>query len=731
MSSISRTLIGFLLLLLAGACRAGGGSYEAELPPELTNSPDLCAHAPCKDVLPGAATFSPRMGRPSYVEGYAADGREAVGYVFLSTDIVDIPGYSGKPVVTLIGMDAKGLITGVKILKHSEPILLVGIPESELTKFCAQYIGRFVGSRIEVGKASSDEDTLGVDAISGATVTVIAENQLILRSGYEVAKQVGIVAVRPRPAAKFVAAAAPLSWEALLEEGSVQHIAVTQTQVGAEENGEPYIDLYFGYLNAPGVGVSVLGQDNYDRLLADLKPGEHAIFIVANGTGSFKGSGFVRGGIYDRIQVAQEVDSFTFRDTDYQNLYSVAAEGAPEFHEAGIFILRSAGFTAAFPWQLQLLANKVDEATGARAFVNFQQRYWLADRYFDGGRPAYHAPDPTWMRVWKAKRLEIAGLLLFLGVLAATYGQRERLARRATHKDKRWVMWPKYFFWTVSVFYIGFHAMAQPSVTQVLTWFHALVYEWRWELFLSDPFIFILWWFMFLTLLWWGRGLFCGWLCPYGALTELIYRSAGRLGLQRFQFLLPGRVHDRLKWVKYAVFAGLLGVSFYSMPLAERLAEVEPFKTTFLVGVFHRSWPFATFWAVLAFASAFTERPFCKYLCPLGAGLAIPSTFRLFGLKRKAECTSCAACAKGCGSLAIDTTGRIDQRECLLCLDCTVLYFDQSACPPLVKERKAREKAGLPLTAIGDDGYLLPLDGMKQALAAARMKPRPRAVTPT
>ena len=85
--------------------------------------------------MPGADSFSPRKGRPSYVEAHAGTGadRRLVGYVFLSTDIVDIPAYSGKPVVTLIGMDTKGIITGVKVLKHSEPILLLGIPNRRWT----------------------------------------------------------------------------------------------------------------------------------------------------------------------------------------------------------------------------------------------------------------------------------------------------------------------------------------------------------------------------------------------------------------------------------------------------------------------------------------------------------------------------------------------------------------------------------------------------------------------
>ena len=118
-----------------------------------------------------------------------------------------------------------------------------------------------------------------------------------------------------------------------------------------------------------------------------------------------------------------------------------------------------------------------------------------------------------------------------------------------------------------------------PSITQVLTWFHSLVYEWRWELFLSDPLIFIFWWFIIITVFIWGRGLFCGWLCPYGALTELAHKMAGAVGSQRFQFHLPMRWHDRLKWIKYGVFALLVVVSFYSIGMAEKMAEVEPFKS--------------------------------------------------------------------------------------------------------------------------------------------------------
>ena len=119
-----------------GAGAGGSQAYEAELPAGLASRKDMCALLPCADVMPGATGFSERKGQPPYVEAYGgADGKQLLGYVMLSTDITDIPAYSGKPVVTLIGMDTAGKFVGVKVLKHSEPILLLGIPESALLKF--------------------------------------------------------------------------------------------------------------------------------------------------------------------------------------------------------------------------------------------------------------------------------------------------------------------------------------------------------------------------------------------------------------------------------------------------------------------------------------------------------------------------------------------------------------------------------------------------------------------
>ncbi len=698
-----------LVLLFAGMPPAFASIYEQELPDQLFSQPEMCKWTDCAGVLPGATEFSARKGNPPYVEAYANDGHTRVlkGYVFLSTDIVDIQGYSGKPIVTLIGMDTKGVITGVRVLKHSEPILLVGIPESKLLTFLHQYVSRFAGARFEIGR--SDAGSTSLDAISGATVTAIAENQLISRCAVAVASQVGIVKETILPQARLLPAVARYGWQALVDMGAVQHLAVHASDVGAADTGSPYLDLYYGYLNAPAIGKSILGDYDYAQLMSRLKSGEQALFVVANGTESFKGSGFVRGGIYDRIQVRQGINAFTFKDSDYLNLYSLQASGAPSFNETGIFIVRSTRFSAAYPWKFVFLGHKIDKETGAKNFSAFNSPYWLPARFLQGGHPHVDEETPAWQNAWRAKRLQIG---LFIGWAAAVmlfFATRDRWVRKAKRADKRWVSWPKTASWLIAIGFAGWYELAQPSITQVLTFVHSLFGGWNLGLFLSDPFIFVFWIVIAVTVFVWGRGLFCGWMCPFGSMSELLYKIARATGLKRLQRKLPMRLHNSLRKLKYVVFAVLLAVSFFSMPWAEKLAEIEPFKTTFLVGVMNRSWPFVLFWAIVVGASIFIERPFCKYLCPLGASLALPGRFRFLKLRRKSECTTCHACAAGCGSQAIDDAGRIDQMECMLCLDCMVLYYDEHTCPPLSKERKRREKQGLPLTPVGKDGHYIPI----------------------
>jgi polyferredoxin len=90
-------------------------------------------------------------------------------------------------------------------------------------------------------------------------------------------------------------------------------------------------------------------------------------------------------------------------------------------------------------------------------------------------------------------------------------------------------------------------------------------------------------------------------------------------------------------------------------------------------------------------ANIFVERFFCRYLCPLGAALAIPARLRMFEwLKRRPQCgRECRICATKCPVQAIHPEGQINPNECINCLNCQTLYFNERICPPL-KARAAR-----------------------------------------
>ena len=139
----------------------------------------------------------------------------------------------------------------------------------------------------------------------------------------------------------------------------------------------------------------------------------------------------------------------------------------------------------------------------------------------------------------------------------------------------------------------------------------------------------------------------------------------------------------------------------FSMVTAEMLAEVEPFKTTFLVGIGNRAWPYGLFVAVLLGLSLFIERPYCKYICPLGAALAMPSTFRWFGLKRKQDCNNCAACAGGL-RLAGHRRRRPHRPPRVPALPgLHGALHRRRRLPAAGAERKRRERDGLLITPIG------------------------------
>jgi len=294
--------------------------------------------------------------------------------------------------------------------------------------------------------------------------------------------------------------------------------------------------------------------------------------------------------------------------------------------------------------------------------------------------------EPLWIAVWQARVFQIGVLVVGLATLTAILLFQDALARHPN-----FLVVVRRGFLVYTVFFIGWFALAQLSIVQVLTFLHAAITDFRWETFLIDPMLFLLWSFVAMTLLLWGRGVYCGWLCPFGALQELINQGAQKLKLKQHEF--SDVVHERLLGVKVLVLVALFGISLQSMGEAVRYAEIEPFKTAITLR-FEREWPFVLYAGGLLLVSAFNRKFFCKYLCPLGAALMFPGRFRIFDwLRRRKECgRPCQTCANQCEVRAIRPTGEINANECHYCLDCQVTYYNDRKCMPLIERRQKRER---------------------------------------
>jgi NosR/NirI family nitrous oxide reductase transcriptional regulator len=555
-----------------------------------------------------------------------------------------------------------------------------------------------------VRKAQEAGQPVNIHMITGATVTALVLEETLLTSARQVGRALGLIAATAQGSVTWKADYVPKTWAELLAEGSIGHLRVEARDMDPAYPGdEPWIDLYFGDLTPPVIGVNVLGKYGYDWLQEQLKAGEKAIFIVANGSSSFKGSGFVRGGIFDRFHLMQGIDKFTFKDLDYENLYGIKVKGAPRFKESGLFFLRDTRFASTRAWQFFFLANRLTgETATSKVFKTFSQTYHLPDTYYDVQKPLAPHTVSLVERIWRERLIEVTVLTLILVVVMGVFAARRLITAKAQRLERLHLA-----VLIASVIVIGLWLKTTPSITQLFPFVRLFDEGVRFELFLADPLLFVFWMFIALSLVLWGRGWFCGWICPYGSLLELIHKASSRLlpGKLLFEFSQP--MHDLLRRARYAILTGLLVMAVLSLEWAERLAEIEPFKTTWLVGVFQRQWYLSLYWWVLIVVAVFNFRFFCRYLCPLGAALSIGTSVRLIGIRRKEFCQKCQLCARGCQSRAINKQGQINKFECLYCLECEVKYSDDQVCPPLIVARRHAEKiaaqAMLQIEPLADD----------------------------
>src|SRR5690606_6723271 len=493
---------------------------------------------PPADLFPGADRFGPLQGSPPVAPAFR--GPERVGFVYLASDFVDARGYSGKPIHVLVALDNAGTVVGLRIAEHSEPILMVGVPERRIVESLDRYVGF---NPLHASAAGSGPPR--ADIVSGATVTVLIIGDSVVRSSSRVARmlQLGGAGVAAAPGAAGGAAGAPAaagasgaartagpgtppggrvvdpeagsvaSWEALREQGAIAQLRVTVGEVNQafvdsgnveaaklRQSGAPddtFIDLYVTLISQPAIARSLLDANEQVELQRMLAPGQHAVLIAARGPYSFKGTAWFRGGIFDRLELVQGIETIRFWRRHHLRIGRLVASGAPDLREIGAFAIpEGAEFDPTAPWELRLLAQR-PVGKFDQAFVTFTLPYRLPESYtkvaqqqspastggqvtvdpLAAGAPAVvddAEAAPLWLTIWESRVAAIAVLALMLAALTIIFFFQDLLVPREKLFDRI-----RLVFLAVTLLWLGWVAQAQLSVVNVLTFVSSLRTDFR------------------------------------------------------------------------------------------------------------------------------------------------------------------------------------------------------------------------------------------------------------
>jgi NosR/NirI family nitrous oxide reductase transcriptional regulator len=673
-------------------------------------------------VYPGAERLGMEEGSPPAIAVFK--GNQIVAYVFSTLDIIAAPGYSTTPFDVIAGVDLSGRITGAKVVFHDESMIVHDtVRQRQLDTLLAREAGR---------PLRGGTNALPPDYVDGATISARAMRAAVLTTAGLVLRARPVRNAAPTADTSLPAATVPAldlesysikSWDKLLAEGAVVRRRVTSGEVatafanaGAANarldwplgtGDDLYIEIMTALLTPPAIGGNLLGLLKFEDYKRELPRGAHAIYVASNGPYDFLGTKYFReseGNRFDRLRVTQDGKTFGFVQKDYA--YATPVEGQ---QVTGLFALPArSGFDPLRPWRLDILIN----STGTPpATVAFGLDYKVPDAYVlqvpdpnvvisqpqPQPQPEPQAepepesdmppPVPIWVEAWSDARVNIAILAVLLSVLTLIFIFQATLARsRVAHRLVRTG------FLLVVLVWLGWTARVQLSIVNVVNYVRAPFSGVDIGFYLTEPLMVIVAAYTLVSVMLIGRGVFCGWLCPFGALQELLGQLSRALRVP--QWSPPVALEKRLWMGKYLAAAAVLALVMMQIDPTGATLEIEPFKTA-ITTRFTRAWPYMLYAGAVLAIGLFSERAYCRFLCPLGGVLAFLDRLHLLNLlKRRPECGSpCHLCERGCPVRAIEPTGRIVTAECFQCLDCQVEYHDEKRCPPLVHAAKLRRAA--------------------------------------
>ena len=674
-----------------------------------------------KEFFPKVTKLGRLEGDPPTVSVFSKG--ELVGYLFVTKDITSSKGYASLTFDMLVGLRLDGKLAGAKVLDHQEPIIGMYTPDGQLIlpKFTSQYKDLDIRVPTKVNLLRTEGEG-SIDGISSATVSAVLFNGAILRAARIVALSKGL-RLNDKPVIDIVNFEKKNFYD-LVSDGSIsrltlkledlKNLGVTKPKISnrsgvadiyryralfkgdtpvaakQKEVKKGYkdtdrnlaIDLYLAPVVTPTIGRNLLGDKWYDIFVAGRDPEEMSIVITTLGRYALDGEPEIASGNFKRLAVIQNDERYPIEKSQFRNLGFLHGEDKPFFAEAGLYRIPAGNINPVEPWKLELLIESEIPSENKKIYVD----YHLSNNYIiqpDGLKKIANKDEPIWFAAWESQRKNIIILSFSLLILSLALIKMETLA---FNNNFRQIFRNIYLLWIL--IWLGWEAGGQVTILSILTWVTAPISQPSWNTLLSDPLLIVLMSYVLVTFFVWGRGVFCGWLCPFGALQEIIANIGKFLKIK--QIKIPEKYNKNSLNIKYIILLTLFITCFIAPNFLNFGSEIEPFKTAISMK-FNREWYYVIYAILLLAVGLFIERFFCRFICPLGAFMAIGGKLRIFNsfLKRRNECGSpCKLCSNECPIDAIEKNGKINMNECFYCLDCQSLYHNDHKCPPLVIIRK-------------------------------------------
>jgi len=644
-----------------------------------------------------------QLGEPFGTGGWELinlDGRLA-GYGFESKPLAPLPGFSGAPVNLFVQITTEGKFINVEILSHNEPIFVSGLDGKLFHDFMRQYKGLSINDTLVVGIPYGDKGSgsslIYLKGVTKATASVRIAHESILGAAFAIARE-KMAGAGPRiPVRPNNEIEEKLTWRDLVERGIAKRRLVTNAElqsafkdtlwedddpIAADEPEAAYLDLWAIDVGSPAIARAVLAPESLKQLeqFLSISTTDEPILLIDAARHGLVAEDFVRNTSPDLISMEQDGLPIALRDSD---LDVELKDGVPG-EIAMIFRTdRRLGFDPTKDWTVSIRAVREHGSFRPEiGTVDFSMTHKTPEQFYIKDAPP--KPPPPWLSAIQQRLPDLIALAVLIAVVAGVlFFAQSRLAGQKRYTAIRLT--------TLAVVtgFVGWWGQGQLSIVTPLGLMRG-VWEGRsLEFLLYDPFSLLLWGAVIISFVYWGRGFFCGWFCPFGAMQEFAHHIGKRLGIRQID--VPARLDWWLSQLKYAVLALLVVTAFISPALNDKLIEIEPFKTA-VTTFFIREWYYVAYAAGLLLLSMIVFKGFCRYICPLGAVMAIGGLLRQKDwIERRVECGSpCQLCKVKCSYKAIKPSGEIRYDECFQCLDCVTIHDDPKQCVPLVLAAKGK-----------------------------------------